>query len=135
MHIAVVAISEKTSSRLRKIADAVAGEFRAMGHDVELFGGLDSRLSMLDFLVICSEPRGIGSDIGTKLSEQLARGGRLTGKRSMALLVRSGLFPQKALGKLMTAVEKEGLIVTMGEIVANERDSAAAARDAPLVRG
>ena len=77
---------------------------------------------------------GIGG-MGTKLGQQLSNGGNLVGKRAMALLVKSGLFPRKALSSLMRIIEKEGMVVTMGEIVANDGESAAAARGAPLIRG
>ena len=53
----------------------------------------------------------------------------------MALLVKSGLFPRKALAILMRSLEKEGMVVTMGEVVASDGEAVEAARSAPLVRG
>lgn len=134
MHVAVVAVSDKRSETLKKRAQAVAREFSMMGHISDLFESVDSRLSGFDFIAVCSEPVGMGSGIGVKLSEQLAQGGHLVGKRSMALLVKAGLFSNKALALLMKSLEKEGMVVTMGEIVANDGEAAAAARDAPLSR-
>ena len=135
MRIAVVAVSERKSERLRKMARATAREFSASGHLSELFESVDSRLCTYDFLVVCSEPKGLGSEIGSKLSMQLSNGGNLVGKRSMALLVKSGLFPGKALAKLMKALEKEGMVVTMGEVVARDSEAVEAVRSAPLLRG
>lgn len=135
MRIAVVAISEKRSEKLKRIATAAVREFGAMGHYAELFESVDSNLSLYDFLVVCSEPRGFGKALGSKLGEQFSNSGNLVGRRSMALLVKSGFFPLKSLNILMSMMEKEGLVVTMGEVVANEGESVAAARGAPIIRG
>ncbi|HWR11591.1 MAG TPA: hypothetical protein VN445_07210 [Rectinemataceae bacterium] len=135
MRIAVVAVSDKKSEKLQKLARAVSREFSLMGHVSDFLEAVDFRLSTYDFLVICSEPSGLGSGIGKKLGEQLSNGGNLVGKRSMSLLLKSGLLPQKALAIMMKTLEKEGMIVTMGEVVANDGESIAAAREAPLIRG
>lgn len=135
MRVAVVAVSEKKSEKLRKIARAIAREFTMMGHVSELFENVDFRLSTYDFMVICSEPSGLGSGIGPKLGTQLSSGGNLVGKRSMAILSKSGFFPRKALGLLMRSLEKEGMVVTMGEVVASDGEAVEAARSAPLIRG
>lgn len=135
MRIAVVAISEKRSEKLKRIATSVLREFGAMGHSAELFENVDSHLSIYDFLVVCSEPRGFGKSLGPRLGEQLSNSGNLVGRRSMALLVKSGFFPRKSLNILMGMMEKEGLVVTMGELVVSEAESIAAARGAPIIRG
>jgi len=135
MRIAIIAVSEKRSERLRKCAQALCRQFSVDGHVSDFLTAVDSRFSTYDFLVVCSEPAGTGSAVGRKLGEQLSQGGNLVGKRSMAILVKSGLFPKKTLANMMKILEKEGMVVTMAEIVANEAESAAAAREAPLVRG
>ena len=135
MRIAVVAASEKRSEKLTRCAQALSRQFSAEGHVSDFSTTADSRFSTYDFLVVCSEPAGAGSAMGRKLGEQLSQGGNLVGKRSMAILVKSGLFPRKALANMMRILEKEGMVVTMAEVVANEAESAAAARDAPLMRG
>lgn len=135
MRIAVIAASEKRSQRLTRCAQALSRQFSVQGHVSDFYATPDSRFSTYDFLVVCSEPSGTGSAMGKKLGEQLAQAGNLVGKRSMAILVKSGLLPRKALANMMKILEKEGMVVTMAEIVANEAESAAAAREAPLVRG
>ena len=135
MRIAVVAVSDKRSEKLKRIATSALREFGAMGHSADLFESVDSRLSIYDFLVVCSEPRGFGKALGPRLGEQLSNGGNLVGRRSMALLAKSGFFSRKALGILMGTMEREGLVVTMGEVVADEAESIAAAREAPILRG
>ncbi len=135
MRIAVIATSEKRSEKLKRCAQALSRQFSVEGHVSDFFSTCDSRFSTYDFLVVCSEPSGAGSAMGKKLGEQLSQGGNLVGKRSMAILVKAGFFPRKALSNMMRILEKEGMVVTMAEIVANEADSAEAAREAPLTRG
>jgi len=135
MRIAVIAASEKRTERLTRCAQALSRQFSVEGHVSDFFTTTDSRFSTYDYLVVCSEPSGAGSAMGKKLGEQLSQGGNLVGKRSMAILVKSGLLPRKALANMMKILEKEGMVVTMAEVVANEAESAAAAREAPLIRG
>lgn len=134
MHIVVLSVSEKQSEKLGSIAAAAARELSGMGHRVDLCTSSDARYPMADFVVVCSEPNGLGASIGSRAGEQLARAEYLSGKRSAALMLASGLFPGKALLKLMTAMENEGLVVTMGETVANAARAAALMREAPLSR-
>lgn len=135
MRIAVVAVGDKKTEKLRTRARAVVREFSMSGHLAEYFEAVESRIASYDFVVVCSEPVGMGKSIGTKIGVQLSGGGNLVGKRSMALLVKSGLFPQKSLAILMRSMEKEGMIVTMGEVVASDGEAVAAAQEAPLIRG
>jgi hypothetical protein len=58
----------------------------------------------------------------------------ISGKRSMAFLRKSGLRPERALGRLMKAMEAEGMIVNSAEVVANEASASEAARGAPIER-
>ncbi len=135
MRIAVVAVSDKRSEALRRRAATAVREFSMAGHVTEVFESVDTRLSSYDFILVCSEPSSLMGNIGSKIPEQLPRGGSLLGKRAMALVVKSGLAPAKALSRLMTAMEKEGMVVTMGEIVSSDSEVVAAVREAPLTRG
>ena len=134
MHVAVIAISDRNSSKLRSIAGACVASLKAQGHDSELFFNVDQRMSLFDFIIFCSEPKGIGSDIGVSLSHQLALGNGLEGKRSAAIMVRSGLAPNKALQRHMAAPESEGLRVVQSQIVSNSSQVAAFVNDTPLER-
>lgn len=135
MRIAVVALGDKPSEKLLLGARAAAREFSMMGHAADFFENADTRLSSYDFVAACAEPRGIRGPGGAKLGEQLSACGNLVGRRSMALVFKQGLFPQKALSLFMKALEREGMVVTMGEVLADSGAFAAAAREAPLLRG
>ena len=92
-------------------------------------------LSMFDFIVLCSEPSGFMGKISSKIHTSLSGNCNLSGKRSLAVLLRGGLASGKALAALMNAMEREGMLVVMGELVSNAQEAAKTARDAPLVRG
>ena len=135
MRVAVVHTGKGESEALGGIAGAVAREFVAQGHIVDTANRSDhKRLSLYDFIVICSEPESLGGTLGPGAAGVLADAGDLVGKRSMALLRKSGFRPAKALASLMKAMEAEGMIVTCAEIVSDAAQAAAAAREAPLKR-
>ncbi|TXT43100.1 MAG: hypothetical protein FD137_1928 [Spirochaetes bacterium] len=134
MRIAVIAVSEQPSAALAEMAKAVEREFVGQGHQCEGFRQPESRLSFFDFLVVCAEPRGWGASFGNSIRQTFA-GCSLTGKRAMALLRKKGFRPQKALSNLMNEMEKEGMVVPMGDVVATSIQAREAARNAPLIRG
>ncbi len=135
MRIAVVALSEKKSEQLTKIAQAVGREFKATGQDCDVVTGSGTGLSSYDFLVFCSDSASMARLKNNKLSHILSSAGMLVGKRSMALLWARGFLKRKKLSRFMSLLEKEGLVLTMAELISNETEAAAAARGAPLVRG
>jgi len=135
MRVAVIAVSDRQSDRLRKTARAVLGALASLGHEGELFSQADTRVSYFDYIIVCSEPSGMGRSLGPKLKERLASGGNLQGKRSMALLLKAGLMPHRALTLLMATMESQGMVVTMGELAVSEAEAVAAIREAPIVRG
>jgi len=134
MHVAVVAISDRNSSKLRSVAGAFVSTFKALGHDAELFFNADARVSLFDFVVVCSEPKGLGSDIGMSLSRQLSQSPGLGGKRTMAVMLRYGFAPNKSLQKLMALLEKEGLRIVQSQLIGSASQVSSAVRGAPLER-
>ncbi|HOV94775.1 MAG TPA: hypothetical protein PLT87_07840 [Spirochaetales bacterium] len=134
MRVAVMAISDRNSSKLRSIAGACVAALKAQGHDTELFFSVDARVAYSDFVVVCSEPKGIGSSMGETLSHQLDLATGLEGKRSACIMVRSGLFSGKALQKFMATLENGGLRVVESQIVSNTSQTHTIMKDMPLQR-
>ncbi|HNX72635.1 MAG TPA: hypothetical protein PK759_02940 [Spirochaetales bacterium] len=134
MRVAVVAISDRNSSKLRSIAGACVATLKAQGHDTELFFNLDPRVSYFDFVVFCSEPKGLGSSTGTLLAHQLDFASGLEGKRSAAVMVRSGLASGKALQKLMATLENQGLRIVQSQIVSNTSQVPVIMKETPIER-
>ncbi len=135
MRIAVVSIPSGDAARLSRHRDALVRGFGSSGHSADAVDSRSEvRLSLYDFIAILSEPSGIGSKLPPRVSELLAGSGTLVGKRSMAVLCKRGLASTKALARLMSAMEAEGMLVTCGEIVTRPEDALRAAREAPVER-
>lgn len=135
MRVALVALGDGQSDRLRKASRAVLGSLGSKGYEAELFSAGEGRVSYFDFVFVLAEPKGSAKSFRGFLDEKLGAGANFSGKRSMALLLKAGFRPGKALSSLMAAMERQGMVVTMGEIAANEAEAAALALEAPVVRG
>jgi menaquinone-dependent protoporphyrinogen IX oxidase len=137
MRVALVYFPSKGSDAILPIAKAMARSFEASGHfaDVaEARADESPRLTGYDYVVIGAESAGAFGKIPESIPKYLAQAGMLTGKRSMAFFRKSGLRPEKALARLMKAMESEGMVVNCAEIVANEAEAARIASDAPVER-
>ncbi|MEW6549771.1 MAG: hypothetical protein AB1407_09975 [Spirochaetota bacterium] len=134
MRIAVISMGATPSAALAEIAKAVEREFVGMGHQCEGFAKPESRLAFFDFLVVCAEP-GLWGALGGSSLRQAFGECNLSGRRAMALVLKKGFRPGKALSTLMNGLEKEGMVVPAGDIVANAAQAREAAKSAPLVRG
>jgi hypothetical protein len=137
MRVALVYFPAKGSDAIAPIAKAMARAFEAAGHFTDLAEARSDespRLTGYDYIVIGTESAGAFGKIPEGIPQLLAQAGTLTGKRSMAFFRKSGLRPEKALARLMKAMESEGMVVSSAEIVTNEATAAEAAREAPVER-
>jgi menaquinone-dependent protoporphyrinogen IX oxidase len=137
MRVALVYVPSKGSEALVPIAKAMAKSLESAGHYVDLSEARADetpRLTGYDYIVVGTESAGALGKIPGRVAKFLAQAGMLSGKRSMAFFRKSGLMPEKALGKLMKAMEAEGMLVNCAEIVVNEASAAQAAREAPVER-
>jgi menaquinone-dependent protoporphyrinogen IX oxidase len=137
MRVALIYIPSKGSDALAAIAKAMARSLESSGHFVDIAEARadeSPRLTGYDYVVLGSESASAFGRIPDGVGRFLSQAGTLTGKRSMAFLRKSGLRPEKALSRLMKAMEKEGMVVNCAEIVTNEASAAAAARGAPVER-
>jgi menaquinone-dependent protoporphyrinogen IX oxidase len=137
MRVALLYFPSKGSDAILPIAKAMARSLEASGHFVDIGEARSDespRLTGYDYVVIGAESAGAFGKIPESIAQYLAQAGTLTGKRSMAFIRKSGLRPEKALARLMKAMEAEGMVVNCAEIVANEADAARVASDAPVER-
>jgi hypothetical protein len=135
MRIAVVALSERKNEQLIRITHAVAREFKAIGQECDVVIPTITGLSGYDYLVFCSDSASMATAKNDKISHILANAGTLVGKRSMVILLARGFLKYKKLSRVMSLLEREGLVLTMAELITNEAEAANLARSAPLVRG
>jgi menaquinone-dependent protoporphyrinogen IX oxidase len=137
MRVALAYVPAKGPEALALVAKAMARALEAMGHYVDIFEARadeSPRLTGYDYVIVGSESASAFGKIPDRVSKFLAQSGMGAGKRRMAFLRKTGLRPEKALLRLMRAMENEGMMVNCSEIVAKEEDAAAAAREAPVER-
>jgi menaquinone-dependent protoporphyrinogen IX oxidase len=137
MRVALVYIPSKSPEAIVAIAKAMARSLEAAGHFVDISEARadeSPRLTGYDYVVIGTESATLLGKIPDRVSRFLAQSGSIVGKRSMAFLRKSGLRPEKALNRLMKAMEAEGMIVNCAEVVSNEASAIEAARGAPVER-
>jgi hypothetical protein len=137
MRVAVVYIPSGSPDALAALAKAMTRSLEAKGHFVDLsLAGADEapRLTGYDYVIVGTEPSSAFGKIPDKVAKTLAQSGSLSGKRSMAFLRKGGLMPDKALARLMKAMEAEGMVVNSAEVLANAQAAEAAAAEAPIER-
>jgi hypothetical protein len=137
MRVALVYIPAKAPEALAAISKTMARSLESAGHFVDLVQARPDespRLTGYDYIVIGTESATALGKISPKVSQYLAQAGMVTGKRSMAFLRKSGLRPERALARLMKAMEAEGMVVNCAEVVASEAAASEAARGAPVAR-
>jgi len=137
MRVAIVYIPSRSPDALGAMARSMAGAIEARGHGTEVFAARadnSTRLTGFDYVIVGSEPAGALGKLPASVGEFLAQAGMLGGKRSMAFVRKSGLGSARALSRLMSAMESEGMIVNCAEVLSGERDAAEAARAAPIER-
>jgi menaquinone-dependent protoporphyrinogen IX oxidase len=137
MRVALVYIPSKAPEALVAIAKAMARSLESEGHFVDISEARadeSPRLTGYDYVIVGTESATLLGKIPERVGRFLAQAGTVTGKRSMAFLRKGGLRPEKALSRLMKAMEAEGMIVNCAEIVSSEASAAAAARSAPVER-
>jgi len=137
MRVTIVYVPSGGARALGAASEALAGGLRARGHEVEVHGaerGELPRLAMSDYLIIGTAPLGLGGKIPPRVAELLAQARGLSGKRSMAFVLRRGPFGGRALGRLMKVMEAEGMSVNYGEEIKGAAQAAALVEGIPLER-
>jgi 2-keto-3-deoxy-L-rhamnonate aldolase RhmA len=137
MRVALIYVPAKAPDALAAVAKAMARAIEAAGHFVDISQARTDEMPSLtgyDYVIIGTESASAFGKIPEDVARILAQAGMLSGKRSMAFLRKSGLRPEKALTRLMKAMETEGMLVNYAEVVSKEADAAKAAREAPIER-
>ena len=121
MRVAVVS----APSRRRSPPDyvlALAKGIGAMGHTVEIIDAWTDdgmRLPGCQYITIATEPLSFFSAKIPEVAFKILSSRGIDGKKSAAFIKKAGLRSGRALFNLMTAMEKEGLIVNWSEILLN----------------
>jgi hypothetical protein len=119
MRIAVISACAQRRSP-PDYALALAKGMEAMGHTVEMIDAWTDdgmKLPGCDYIAIATEPLSFFSAKIPEAIPKLLSSRSIDGKKSAAFIRKAGLRSGKALFNLMTAMEKEGMIVNWSEIL------------------
>jgi len=123
MRIAVVSVPAQRRG-IPEYVKSLAKGMESMGHRVDVLDAWTEdgfRLPGYEYIAVCAEAISLwGGKMPDPLSKVLSAGSGLVGKKSAAFLKKTGpIFINKALGNLMKAMEREGMLVNWSEILLN----------------
>lgn len=118
----------RESDRLKSVSEALARGLAGNGHiaDVVNMRTEEKRLTIYDYVIIGTEPVSFFSaSVPGEIAKFLAEAGTVSGKRCMAFVSGSGLRKNKTLLNLMKAMEGEGMILKLSEVIKNPDEAQA----------
>lgn len=138
MRIAVVFFGGGKRERVADLARGIAEYFESNAHHVDLIDGdrdTNTKLTVFEYLVVGTSATSFFSgQIDPKIGEFLARAGTVLGKRSFAFVLKSPFGAQKALKRLMNAMEREGIFLRYSEVLRSREEAALVARRLKIER-
>ena len=127
MRIAVVFFSEKTREKILNLSRALARGMEAQGHQVDIVDGdhdINTKLTIYQYISIGTESiSALGGKIPEKVSTFLGSAGMVAGKRSFAYVAKTFMGSQRALARLMKAMEKEGMFLKFSDVFTSDREA------------
>ena len=123
MRIVVVSVPAQRKG-IPDYVKALVNGMQSAGHNVDVLDAWTEdgfRLPGYEYIVVCAEPVSLwGGKMPDALQKILGAGSGLVGKKSAAFLKKTGpVFINKALGNLMKAMEKEGMMINWSDIILN----------------
>ena len=122
MRIAVVsapAVKKEPPDYVHSLAKGM----ESMGHRVDIIDAWTEdgmKLPAYEYIAVVTEPVSIFSGkIIKNISQILAAGSSVSGKKSAAFVKKTGLFTNRAIFNLMKAMEKEGMVINWSDILFN----------------
>jgi len=123
MRIALVSVPAQRKE-IPDYVKSLARGMESMGHRVDILDAWTEdgfRLPGYEYVAVCAEAITFwGGKMPEVLPKILGAGSGLVGKKSAAFIKKtSPIFVNKALGNLMKAMEKEGMMINWSEILLN----------------
>lgn len=129
MRVGVVFFAERNKAKLKEISRGLAAGIESQGHRVEIidaFADSDSRLSLYDYLAVGAESLSFfRGKISQKIPQFLANAGTSSGKRCFAFILTHPVSANRALGRLMKAMEHEGMYLKFSDILSSKEQAEA----------
>lgn len=122
MRTLILSFCKNDNSKCTQIIKKLESCAVAKGHQVDVKNAkLDKetlRLTMYEYIavVVPAHPFS-GKKVPELLTEVLSTCGTVTGKKSCALVIKSGLFSEKFCRAVMRKMEKEGMFIDYFEII------------------
>lgn len=131
MRVAVLFFGGNRRERTAEIARGLATGLEQAGHHVDVIDGdrdVNAKLTMYQFLAVgVSSISTFSGRIPGSVREYLGKAGMVGGKKSFAFVVNSVFGSQKALRRLMGAMESEGMFVRSSDTLRSQEEAEALA--------
>lgn len=129
MRIAVLFFGGSRRERTAEIARGLASGIEKAGHHVDVIDGdrdVNAKLTMYEFLAVgTSTVSTFTGNIPGSVAEYLGQAGMVGGKKSFAFVVNATFGSQKALRRLMAAMESEGMFVRSSDTLRSREEAEA----------
>lgn len=128
MQVCILYCGANQHTKLKPLADSIAKGIEKQGHQTTVLNALvdtDKRLTIYDYIVVLSEPiSAFSAKIPAYIVKYIENAGQVSGKRC-ACVISGGLRKNKALLNLMHAVESQGIIIKISEVIKKEDEARA----------
>lgn len=116
-------------AKLKSLAEALAKGMQKQGAQVDVINGIQARETKLTgyhYIAVGCDVRSIlKGTLPPELTQALAAGGIISGKKTFAFVPPAPLGASKTLMKLMKALEHEGMMVRYSDLLAKPDDAQA----------
>ncbi len=127
MRVAIVFIAENRREKLLAVTKGLAKGLESQGHQVDIIDGnrdVNTKLTVYNYIAVGTEAVSlIGGKIPEKVTNYLANGGMISGKRSFAFVIKTFLGATRALLRLMKTMEGEGMFIKYSQIMQTELEA------------
>jgi len=124
MRIAVVFFEGKNRKRLLALAQALARGIETQGHQVDLIDGahdINSKLTIYRYVAVGGESiTTFTGKIPEVVTRYLKNAGMISGKRCYAFVCKSPISANRALQRIMKAMEGEGMFLKNSGVLNSE---------------
>lgn len=128
MRVGIIFFSKNNRDKLLKITKGLASGMESQGHQVDIIDGdrdVNTKLTIYsDIAVGTAGTTMFGGKIPESIKSFLDNAGVVTGKRSFAFVLNTGLRKIKTLTKLMKVMEHEGMYLKNSDIISTEEEAA-----------
>jgi menaquinone-dependent protoporphyrinogen IX oxidase len=127
MRAAVLFFGGTRRDKTAEVARGLAGGLEKAGHQVDVIDGdrdVNSKLTVYEYIAVGTSAVSLFTGkIDPQIAQFLSRAGMVSGKKCSAFML-NGLFgSQKALRRLMAALEHEGMFIRYSDILRSREEA------------